>query len=220
VAASAYLYANVFDQAFSGKITWGSDTLKVALLTSSYTPDLVAHVHYSDLTNEVANGNGYTTGGVTLGTIAHTVTAANSFATTNGNFTNGNWSNGVVAAVGDIVKPATPNGYLYKCVVAGTTGASSAVLNAGPIILGNTITDGGVTWSCFGRSITQFGSANAVWTSSTIAAAYAVLYDATPATAGTQPLIALQDFGGTVTSTNSTYTVPPPALGWFRLSAA
>jgi hypothetical protein len=40
--------------------------VKVALVTSSYTPDIDTHEDYADITNEVANGNGYTTGGVVL----------------------------------------------------------------------------------------------------------------------------------------------------------
>lgn len=39
-----------------------TDTIKVALFTPSYTPS-ASHTDYSALTGEVANGNGYTTGG-------------------------------------------------------------------------------------------------------------------------------------------------------------
>lgn len=39
-----------------------TDTLKVALFTTSHTPS-ATDTSYSSLTNEVANGNGYTTGG-------------------------------------------------------------------------------------------------------------------------------------------------------------
>lgn len=49
------------------RVDWSGDTIKVALLTASATPDRDAWAFYSDLTNEVANGNGYTTGGATLG---------------------------------------------------------------------------------------------------------------------------------------------------------
>lgn len=44
-------------------------TVKVALVTSAYTPDAGTSGHdtWSDVSaNEIANGNGYTTGGVTL----------------------------------------------------------------------------------------------------------------------------------------------------------
>lgn len=54
-----------------GTIDLDSDTLKVSLHTSSYTP-AATHSVYGDLTNEVANGNGYTTGGETLSTVTWT----------------------------------------------------------------------------------------------------------------------------------------------------
>ena len=44
---------------------WLSDTIKCALLSSSYTPDLDSHETYSDLTDEVS-GTNYTSGGETL----------------------------------------------------------------------------------------------------------------------------------------------------------
>lgn len=50
------------------RFDWVTDTIKVTLHTSTYVPNQDTHVFASDLTNEVANGNGYTTGGVTLGT--------------------------------------------------------------------------------------------------------------------------------------------------------
>ena len=58
----------------SWKVTmWGTgqfnllgETLKVALLTSSYTPDIDAHDYFDDLTNEVSDP-GYSAGGATLG---------------------------------------------------------------------------------------------------------------------------------------------------------
>ena len=45
------------------KIDWASDTFKAALFLAAYTPAQDTDELYSALTNEVANGNGYTTGG-------------------------------------------------------------------------------------------------------------------------------------------------------------
>jgi hypothetical protein len=45
---------------------WASDTIKVALTSSAYTPNQDTHEWYSDLTSELATANGYTAGGVTL----------------------------------------------------------------------------------------------------------------------------------------------------------
>lgn len=58
-------------------------TINVALLTSSYTPDL-DHANYSDLTNEVAAGNGYTTGGAEVTNPAFADDDANDRATFDG----------------------------------------------------------------------------------------------------------------------------------------
>jgi predicted secreted protein len=50
-----------------------TDTIKLALVTSSYTPNLDTHDFWDDVSaNEVASGNGYTTGGPTLATAAVT----------------------------------------------------------------------------------------------------------------------------------------------------
>lgn len=65
---------NIFKaEAMKGNIDLENDTIKVALLTSSYTPDIDTHQHYDDLTNEVSSsGTGYTTGGQALTTKAVT----------------------------------------------------------------------------------------------------------------------------------------------------
>lgn len=48
------------------RVDWAGDTIKVALCTSSFSPNQDTQDFYDDITNEVANGNGYTTGGATL----------------------------------------------------------------------------------------------------------------------------------------------------------
>jgi hypothetical protein len=49
----------------STKISHATDTLKVALVTSTYTPNIDSHDFFDDITNEVV-GTGYTAGGATL----------------------------------------------------------------------------------------------------------------------------------------------------------
>lgn len=49
----------------NGSIDFDTDTMKVALVTSSYTPDQDTHDMFDDITNEVS-GTGYTAGGATL----------------------------------------------------------------------------------------------------------------------------------------------------------
>jgi hypothetical protein len=64
--------ANVIYNSFkrdimNGGINLASDTIKVALVTSTYVPNIDTHAKFSDITNEVV-GSGYTAGGKTLAT--------------------------------------------------------------------------------------------------------------------------------------------------------
>ena len=60
-------YACAFKSAFNKEIDFaGADAIKVALFTSSYTPNQNTDQYYDALSNEVANGGGYTTGGKLL----------------------------------------------------------------------------------------------------------------------------------------------------------
>jgi hypothetical protein len=47
-------------------LDWANDTIKVALVTSSYTPDIDAHDFWDDIVANEATGTGYTAGGYTL----------------------------------------------------------------------------------------------------------------------------------------------------------
>lgn len=61
--------ANIFGGetgAESEKVDWISDTVKVQLHTTSASFDVDLDEATADVTGEVANGNGYTTGGYTL----------------------------------------------------------------------------------------------------------------------------------------------------------
>lgn len=47
-------------------VNYLTGTVQLSLHTSTYSPDRDANDFFNDATNEVANGNGYTTGGETL----------------------------------------------------------------------------------------------------------------------------------------------------------
>ena len=69
--------ADIIYNSFKAKIMDGSidldtDTIKVALVTSTYTPDQDVHDFFDDVTNEVT-GTGYTAGGASLASKAVTV---------------------------------------------------------------------------------------------------------------------------------------------------
>lgn len=58
---ASFAYNNYLDDVFKGNIV-STDTYKVMLVTSVYTPDQDTHTKRSDITNEIA-GTGYTAGG-------------------------------------------------------------------------------------------------------------------------------------------------------------
>lgn len=63
-------------RALAGKaVDFDSDTIKVSLHTSTYTPDQDVHDFQADLTNEVTS-DGYTAGGATIANCSLTYTGA------------------------------------------------------------------------------------------------------------------------------------------------
>lgn len=58
-------------------ISLSSDTIKVALCTSSYTPNIDTHDFFDDITNELSTASGYTAGGATLANKTLTIDTTN-----------------------------------------------------------------------------------------------------------------------------------------------
>lgn len=67
MAVTGKLYSTVHTKLANKEIDLDTDTIKVALCTSTYTPNQNTHDYFNDITNEVT-GTGYTAGGATLGT--------------------------------------------------------------------------------------------------------------------------------------------------------
>ena len=61
------LYGNFLAKALNKEVDWDSDTIKVALLTSAYTPNQDTHDYYDDVSGSEVSGTGYSAGGNTLG---------------------------------------------------------------------------------------------------------------------------------------------------------
>lgn len=59
------LYNSFKKKIMDGSIDLDTDTIKVALVTSGYTPDFDLHDFFDDVTNEVT-GTGYSAGGMAL----------------------------------------------------------------------------------------------------------------------------------------------------------
>ena len=139
------LYGNFLLKALNKEVDFDSDTIKVALLSSSYTPDQDAHDYFNDVSTYEVSGTGYTAGGATLAS-----------------------------------KTATYD-----------SSTNVIVLDA----------------------------ADVTWSSSTITARYAVVYDST-GTASTSALIGYVDFGSDQSSTNGNFTITWDSTGIGRITVA
>ena len=197
-------YAHGAKRFVAGDIDWDAHPIKAAAVLSTYTPSQ-AHEFFSTSVNahEHAAGNGYTDGGITLSSKASAVivdTAATARAAS------------TPYQVGDIVRPATANGHIYKAVVAGTSssGTPSFTLTGG-----REVVDGTVVWVEAGVAYVRFTAANLVWDPSTLTFRYVVFYR--DGTAGSLDfLLAYGDMGQNESSTNGAFTVQFPADGIFR----
>lgn len=197
----AHAIANAFGSTSAGgapNIDYLSDTIKVALVASTYTPDRTAHDFWDDVVAHEISGTGYIAGGATLSSKTLTVTAANAFSQT--------WAASTAYYAGDVVRPTTGNGFLYRAQGSGTSGSSEPTW---PTTVGDEVADSGVTWTNVGVAIVQWDAADPSWgPGATFSGArYAVMYDATPSTNATRPLIAVVDFGAAQSVTNGTFTI-------------
>ena len=87
-----------------GTLIEDGDTIKVALVTSSYTPDVDAHDFFDDITNEVT-GTGYTAGGATLSGV--TVSQDNTDNEGMLDATDTSWATSTITARGAVIYKST-----------------------------------------------------------------------------------------------------------------
>ncbi len=93
-------------------------------------------------------------------------------------------------------------------------------------VTGTGYTSGGITLA--NKTNTYNSATNVIvldaddvtWSSSTITARYAVVYDASPATNATRPLIGYVDFGSDQSSSNGNFTITWDATGIVRITVA
>jgi hypothetical protein len=139
------LYGNFLLKALNKEVDFDTDTIKVALLSSSYTPDQDAHDYFNDVSSYEVSGTGYTSGGATLASKTATYDSA--------------------------------------------------------------------------TNVIVLDAADTTWSSSTITARYAVIYDST-GTSSTSALIGYVDFGSDQSSTNGNFTITWDSTGIVRITVA
>lgn len=123
----------------STKINFASDTIKAALVTSSYTPDIDTNDFWDDVSTNEASGTGYTAGGATLANPSVAINTTGDYAKFDANDTSWTISSALSARYA----------VLYKST--GTAGTSPLI---GYIDFGSTISLSSgtltLTWSATG----------------------------------------------------------------------
>jgi hypothetical protein len=108
--ATSKAYENFALNALGGaaggkKVDWKGDTIKVALLSSSYTPNQGTHAVYSDVSTYEVAGTGYTTGGATLANKTATLDTTNKVVVLDADDVT--WANSTITARYAVVYDAT-----------------------------------------------------------------------------------------------------------------
>lgn len=197
------LFANGRKHWQAGDIDWDADTILAALLDDTASPDQ-ADEFFNDLSAAELSGNGYSQQTLTGKTI--TAIAADSWATT--------WAASTAYSVGDVVRPTTGNGHLYRCVVAGTSDGSEPTWST---VAGQTVSDNTVTWAEVGVAVVVLDADDPVFTASggDLEPRYAVYL--VSGTAGSADyLLAYEDFGSAQTvADGQTLTVQAANAGLY-----
>lgn len=114
-----------------------------------------------------------------------------------------------------LTSAATPNQdtWRYKSDV------TNEVVGTGYTATGQALTSPVVAYNT-GTNVWSFDAADTAWTTSTITARYAVVYDSSPGSDATRPLIGYIDFGADVITSGTTFTIQWAAGGIFTVTVA
>ena len=112
------------------------DTFKVALVTSSYSPDKDTHEHFDDITNEVS-GTGYTAGG---NTVTGTLTLDNANDKLTLEFASTNWTSATITARGAVYYSSTGTASTSTLIAYNDFGSDVAVTAGTLALAASTVT--------------------------------------------------------------------------------
>lgn len=96
---------------------------------------------------------------------------------------------------------------------------TNEVVGTGYTATGATLTSPTVSYTA-GTNVFAFDAADTSWATSTITARYAVIYNSSPASDATRPLIGYLDFGADFVSTGGTFLITWDAAGIFTVTVA
>lgn len=136
---ASLIYNDFKESIMNGSIDLDSDTIKIALVTSSYTPDQDAHDFFDDVTNEVS-ATGYTAGGATLA--SKTVSQDNTNNRGVFDAADPSWTTSTITARGAVIYKSTGTAATSRLICyidfggdySSTVGTFSVVFNASGIL--------------------------------------------------------------------------------------
>lgn len=122
---ASVIYNSFKQDLLQGNIDLDNDTIKCALVTSSYTPDQDSHDFFDDVTNEIGDTGSYSSGGATL-----SVTTSQDNTDNEGVFdaTDVSFTNATITARGAVIykDTGTPGTSPLICYIDFTSDQSSS----------------------------------------------------------------------------------------------
>lgn len=94
--ATSKAYGNLAKAMFNKEVDWDGDDIRVALLSSAYTPNQDTHDYLDDVQAFEVSGTGYTAGGQALAARTSTYDAANNVLVLDAD--NVTWANSTITA--------------------------------------------------------------------------------------------------------------------------
>jgi hypothetical protein len=131
---ASLIYNKFLDYLASADIS--DDTFKVALVTSSYSPDKDADEFFDDITNEVT-GTGYTAGG---NTVTGTLTLDNANDKLTLEFASTNWTSATITARGAVYYSSTGTASTSTLIAFNDFGSDVAVTAGTLALAASTVT--------------------------------------------------------------------------------
>lgn len=230
--AQAHPYHQFFNSLAAKDINVSSDTFKFALLKNTYVPNLATHQFFSSVSSfELPSGNGYTTGGAVISSFATGLISTNCVQTItppgSGTYIITLTIGTNTQSTGAIAHDATATTLLAAIQALPNVGSipssgtsNVAVTGSGPYtvtfqnalgaqVVGlMSVSAGSVAMTTPGQGTWSLTGGNVSWTSATFlspnAAHFGVVYDSTPGSAATDPLVGLVDFVTDETPSNGT----------------
>ena len=98
---ASFVFNSFWDDLGKGNIDLDTDNFRLILVTNGYTANKDTHNRADDITNEVATGNGYTTGGTVVVPTVTVDTANDTIAYT---FPAVSWPSSTITAAGAVLK--------------------------------------------------------------------------------------------------------------------